>query len=619
MSRNVTLALNLACTVLMTATLAMAQGEDDGGIAGAGIPDLNAVRVATGVPTVLFATAAPGDLNRLFLLEQGSGGTGRIRLLDLTTTPPTLQATPYLSISGLFTGDERGLLGLAFHPDFANNGYFYVYYTPSGLNVVARYRANAPFMTSTSAVAAGTVLLSITDPFSNHNGGWIGFRPDDTEGLLYIGTGDGGSANDPQGNGQNINALLGKVLRLDIDGADGIPATDDDDGDDDEPDSTNGYTSPPSNIFFGKTPGRDEIWAYGLRNPWRNAFDRLTNDLYIADVGQNAWEEVNVTPAGTASGSNYGWRCMEGNACTGFTGCTCNDPVLTDPVHVYSHASGCSITGGYVYRGSAIPGLEGTYFFADYCSNQIWTFQYAGAVNPPISNRTAELAPGGGLSIVSITSFGEDAAGEIYICDQNGAEVFKIVPAPANDICANATAVSDGAFAFSTTTANSDALATHISCAFGAPATVFNDIWYDYTATCTGTATVSLCGANFNSRIIVYGGAACPVAATVPIVCNDNFCGNASEASWAATAGEHYRIRIGGFNFGSGSGTMVISCEAPPTCPEDVDGDGTVNVVDLLAVIAAWGSADPAADVNDDGTVNIEDLLQVVGGWGDCP
>jgi glucose/arabinose dehydrogenase len=388
-------------------------------------PPLDTVRVASGLTLPLYVCSPPGDATRLFIVEQRSGSVGRIKVLDLSSG--IVSGTIYLSISPVATGSEQGLLGLAFHPDFANNGFFYVDYTnAAGTTIVARYQANAPFMTSATADSSSAEqVISIGQPFSNHNGGWLGFGPD---GYLYVAMGDGGSANDPNGNAQNINVLLGKMLRLDVD------------GDDFPLDATRNYAIPPTNPFAGATAGADEIWHYGLRNPWRNGFDRATGDLWIGDVGQNAVEEIDFQPAGVG-GLNYGWRCMEGSSCTGLTGCICNAPALTPPVRTYTHGSGCSVTGGYVYRGSAICGLPGTYFFADYCSAQIWSFRYTGGVVSQFTTRTAELAPGGGLSIGSITSFGEDDSGEMYICDQGG-EVFKIVPGAITDC--NANGVHDG-------------------------------------------------------------------------------------------------------------------------------------------------------------------------------
>jgi glucose/arabinose dehydrogenase len=393
---------------------------------------IRAVRAASGFSSPVYLTYSPGDFDRLFIVQQN--GQIRIRTGGVTL------GTPFLNIGAggsnlIVSGGEQGLLGLAFHPNYQSNGTFYVYYTASGggANTLARYSVSG---NPDVASPVGTVLFSVPDPFSNHNGGWIAFGPD---GYLYIAMGDGGSGNDPNNAGQNLDTMMGKIHRIDVDGADGIPGNDDDDGI--IGNGIAGYSSPPDNPFFGATPGIDSIWAYGLRNPWRNSFDRLGGDLYIADVGQGAWEEINFQAGGAAGGANYGWRCMEGNSCTGLSGCTCNSPALTDPIHVYSHGvSHCSVTGGYVYRGCSIPDLQGAYFFADFCSDTIWTFRYVGGSVTELTNRTAELVPDVG-TITSISSFGEDAYGELYILDHAG-EVFKILPDAAPADC-NGNSVGD--------------------------------------------------------------------------------------------------------------------------------------------------------------------------------
>lgn len=377
-------------------------------LAGGGIEPLTTVRVISGLSRPVFVTHAPGDFSRIFIIEQ----VGRIRIKDLNEAHTPLMT--FLDINPIVGGgnDERGLLGLAFHPDYQSNGYFYVNYTNNSNNTtIRRYTVSAN--PNVANAGSGLTLLTINQPFINHNGGWIGFSPND--GYLYIGMGDGGSGNDPGGRGQDItNNLLGKILRIDVDGNNGPGGN---------------YGNPPSNPFVGIT-GDDEIWAFGIRNPWRASFDRDTGDLYIGDVGQGAREEVNIQSGNgnVVGGRNYGWRCMEGNNCTGLSGCTCNSIQLTDPVWDYSHAFGCSVTGGYVYRGCDIPTLNGTYFYADYCSSRIWSFLWNGHGIENQTERTSELDPPGALSISSISSFGEDARGEIYICDLFGGEVFKIVP-----------------------------------------------------------------------------------------------------------------------------------------------------------------------------------------------
>ena len=296
-----------------------------------------------------------------------------------------LLSTPFLDISPLVsTGNERGLLSIAFHPDYINNGFLFLNYTNTdGVTVIARYRvsSNPDAVDPTSA----NVLLTIPQPFGNHNGGQLQFGPD---GYLYIGMGDGGSSGDPSNFAQNPTKLLGKMLRIDVDA--GSP-----------------YGLPSDNPFVGNPYSRDEIWASGLRNPWRFSFDRLTGDLFIADVGQRSWEEVNFQPAGSIGGENYGWRLMEGNHCYE-PEANCNDGSLVLPTLEYGHSLGdCSITGGYRYRGSKNPRLYGLYIYGDFCSGRIW-----GAAKTESGQWTTnELLD----TDFFISAFGEDEAGEIYV------------------------------------------------------------------------------------------------------------------------------------------------------------------------------------------------------------
>ncbi len=378
-------------------------------IAQAGEPQLASVRVAAHLSSPLFVTHAPGDDERIFIVEQG----GAIKILR---NGQVLQP-PFLNIATLvLNGGEQGLLGLAFHPDFVNNGRFFINYTNRnniGDTIVAMYTVSAdPDIANTE----GDTILKLTQPSNNHNGGWMSFGPG---GYLYIATGDGGGQFDPNGLGQTVSGdLFGNILRIDVNGDD-YPA-----------DSDRDYAIPPDNPFVSGA-GEDEIWTYGLRNPWRCAFDNQTGDLWMADVGEAEWEEINFQPAGSPGGENYGWSCFEGLKCTTFGGCDCGSLATVAPIYRYPHGGSppkCSITGGEVYRGCAIPDLAGSYFFSDFCSGQIWSLRYDGAT-VEVVDRTAELNPGGGLSISSISSFGKDAFGELYICDRSGGEVFKIIPA----------------------------------------------------------------------------------------------------------------------------------------------------------------------------------------------
>jgi hypothetical protein len=346
--------------------------------------------VASGLDFPLFLTAPPGDNSRLFVVEK----TGRIRVIK----DGSLLPAPFLDLSAkISNGGEQGLLGLAFHPGYASNGRFVVNYTnPSGDTRISVFRVSVN--PDVADPASEQVILSVDQPFANHNGGMVGFGPD---GKLYIGMGDGGSGGDPQGNGQNRNTLLAKLLRLEVSG-------------------TGQVSIPADNPFVGQDGTRPEIWSYGLRNPWRFSFDRQSNDLYIADVGQNAHEEIDASTASSqfGRGLNYGWNRMEGASCYSPSS-GCNQSGLTLPVLDYDHSQGCSVTGGYVYRG-AIASLKGLYFYADYCSGWVRSFRLSGS-QATERRDWPELRPGG-----QITSFGEDARGELYLMISSG-KVFRII------------------------------------------------------------------------------------------------------------------------------------------------------------------------------------------------
>lgn len=383
-------------------------------------------RIATGIDRPVFAVSPPGDSFRLFLAEQH---TGRIEILELDTN--NILATPFLDLNGpttLAQGNEQGLLGLAFDSDYATNGYFYVNVTTSagsGDTHIRRYQVQGDPLTSNVAnPASQTEVLSFTQPQANHNGGWIAFSP--TDGYLYIATGDGGGGNDNgtghtagTGNAQDItNNFLGKMLRIDVS------------GDDFPTDASRNYAIPANNPFVGVT-GDDEIWAYGLRNPFRSSFDRATGDLWIGDVGQSAREEVDFQPADSPGGENYGWRLREGTIATPAGGIGGNRPPgNVEPVYDYTHGTGefqgNVIIGGYLYRGP-VAEFQGHYFFADSGSNNIWKLD-PDAVSPRNSVRRIndKLTPDAG-SIANIGSFGEDAAGNLYVMEVFGGELFRVV------------------------------------------------------------------------------------------------------------------------------------------------------------------------------------------------
>ena len=354
-----------------------------------GGPDrLKLALVASGLSSPIGMVNAGDSSGRLFVNERG----GLIRVIDASGT---LRAAPFVDLSGrIEAGDERGLLGVAFHPDFATNRRLFVHYSRrgDGATVVSELTASADLVSADPA--SERILLIVAQPYANHNGGQIAFGPD---GYLYIGLGDGGSGGDPQGNGQNQQVLLGKILRIDVDSA---------------PAAGNQYGIPLGNPYAssGVSPGGGlpEIWAYGLRNPWRFSFDRMNGDLYIGDVGQGSWEEIDRQPAGSHGGENYGWNAHEGNHCYSSA---CGGVTAISPIAEYGHNRGCSVTGGYVYRGTAQPALAGIYLFGDYCAGTIFSVAAGGGTqDPKVVSETGR----------QISSFGEGEDGEIYLVDLGG-------------------------------------------------------------------------------------------------------------------------------------------------------------------------------------------------------
>jgi glucose/arabinose dehydrogenase len=343
---------------------------------------LGTEQVAEGFDQPLFVTHAGDGSGRTFVVEK----TGAIKLLD---------GTVFVDVSDRITSDgyEQGLLGLAFHPQFAQNGYFYVYYTAlDGTNTVSRFGSTADRQRGDPATEL--VMIEQADPAANHNGGMLAFGPD---GMLYIGLGDGGGANDQFNNGQNGDTFLAKILRIDVNGG--------------EP-----YAVPQDNPFVDDEQIRPETWAWGLRNPWRFSFDRATGDLYIGDVGQNQWEEINFQPAASPGGENYGWPIREGAHC--FRTNDCDTAGFVDPIAEYDHQQGISVTGGYVYRGQQFPALQGAYIFGDYGTGRIWT----SVRDAQGAWTTTEMLRFDG----QISSFGEDEAGELFLTDIGGGGVYRV-------------------------------------------------------------------------------------------------------------------------------------------------------------------------------------------------
>ena len=374
--------------------------------------------ITAGLDRPVYLTAPAGTEDELYVLEQ----KGKVRLIK----SERLLKTPFLDITDrvhnpLFPGDERGLLGMAFHPLFYETGYFYLNYVSVDQHTIVSRFCVKPL---SSLRQSEVVLFNIVQPYSNHNGGQIEFGPD---GYLYVGVGDGGSAGDPEKNGQNKNSLLGTILRIDVDS--GSP-----------------YGIPKNNPFYKTKNTKGEIWLYGLRNPWRFSFDAEAGEIYIGDVGQNSWEEIHVVSL-MDGGLNLGWNIMEGSHCF-FPEHGCDTAGLVLPVFEYPNdanymktlagfsqtrwgVQGCSITGGYVYRGKLIPEFKGHYLFADYCTGKFWSFVYRNPETTLFTDRTEELRKETGKKQFYVSSFGKGGLGEIYFLDYEGS-VYKIISSSKN-------------------------------------------------------------------------------------------------------------------------------------------------------------------------------------------
>jgi glucose/arabinose dehydrogenase len=458
-----------------------------------------------------------GD-ERLFVLEKDAGD------IEILMTSGQYVGT-FLDLTGLIsTGGERGLLGLAFHPNYGDNGYFYVNYTnTAGHTVIARYQVSSN--PNVADPASAQILLTINQPYSNHNGGHLAFGPD---GYLYIGMGDGGSAGDPQNFAQNPLSLLGKMLRIDVNQA-------------------NGYGIPPTNPYAGQNDTLPEIWAIGLRNPWKFSFDRQTGDMFIGDVGQNVWEEINFQSAASNGGENYGWRCYEADAAYNTSGCQ-NSSAYVYPVAAFNHSSPynfCSITGGVVYRGSDFPALQGIYFFSDYCDGDIYALTFDG-------NQWNDTELFG--SNAGVVAFGEDAQGEVYVVN-NGGTIFRL-----EDTCPFNPQIS----------ANAGAL----------QASLGNSYWWFRDG-------VLIDGANVASYTPTQSGQ------YFARVSNGTCTRQTNSVQWLVTSG------IGGCTYPIASNYNPVaqvddgSCffDLNCNCPADFDQNGEIGVSDLLLFIELYGSS----------------------------
>ncbi len=406
MSKPALVLLPLLCAVAVASSTqaerTFSRHPCDGVPAAAGTA-LAAELVADGFRLPVHLTAPPHDHDRLFVVEQA----GTIRIVKSGRTAPR----PFLDIRDrVRSGGERGLLSLAFHPDHASNRRFFVYYTDgAGDLAISEFITSATDPDAANPASERRLLTIPHRKYGNHNGGQLAFGPDR---FLYIGTGDGGAGGDPDNNGQTKTSLLGKLLRLDVD----------------KPAAGRPYGIPPSNPFVKDGSAAPEIWAYGLRNPWRFSFDRATGDLYIADVGQNAWEEVNVQPATSKGGENYGWRYMEGTHCYDPPS-ECPTRGLALPVLEYpQRVGGSSITGGFVYRGCRMPDLRGTYFYSDYVKGFIRTFVLADGKPTQEMDVTGEFSPSRPTFTWHLSSFGEDARGEVYLVEHAGGKIYRAVP-----------------------------------------------------------------------------------------------------------------------------------------------------------------------------------------------
>jgi glucose/arabinose dehydrogenase len=505
----------------------------------------------------IFITYAPGDAQHVYVCER----PGRIRVMDKDTG--AVDPAPVLDITAQVNTDgDNGLLGLAFDPAFATSGFFYIdYINPDNTFVLERYHVDAA--TGLADPASAHTIWRYTRPLG-HNGGWIGFSP--VDGDLYISSGDGdtGATPDFAGRAQNTSILMGKIHRIDV-SSDDFPT---------DPDRN--YHIPAGNPFVAGG-GAPEVWSYGLRNPWRCSFDRTTGDFYIGDVGNGSWEEVDTEPAGGTGGvggRNYGWPCMEATHCTGTGDCTCNDPSLTLPIYEYPHTVGNCVTGGYVYRGSAIPEFQGRYIFADFGHARVWSFiPNSGGISDFLDLSDMLIPPTTDTPISWVGTMGEDAAGEIYLADINTSRIYKIVPYPCFPVIDQQPR--------SKTFPESPEIVLDVIAAGGDPLT-FQwrrngvDLTDDGHYQNTQTASLTILDAVEDDSGMFQ------VAITSP-------CGSVT--------------------------SDMVSLTIRPCDHADFNGDGTIEIEDLFDFINAWLAGDPAADIDGNGQLAVQDIFAYLNAW----
>lgn len=572
-------------------------------------PPLTLQPVATGLTQPVYVTHSPNDPRRLYIVEQ----RGKIKIMR----DGVLLPTPLIDVGPLMTGSdaytlEYGLLGLAFHPNFASNGYFYVNFTvgTSSLadTMVMRFRMTAD--PDVADLASGQVILRLPYTLRNHRAGWMDYGSD---GFLYIPTGDGGE-NDPQNSASNLGVLAGKILRLDVNGPDGIPGTSDDDG---FPADTNkNYRIPSTNPFIAQPGAMPEIWSYGLRNPWRCSFDRQTNEFWIGDVGQVAREEIDMIGPGIG-GAFFGWRCMEGTQPTNYAGCTNPLPPSVAPVFDYGRDLGGATIGGYVYRGCLMPNLRGRYFFGDW-TRKIWSFRLVGNTVTQFTTHT-ELTPA-----TTFVSFGEDYDGELYICNWSttagAGNVLKIVEAGRTVPDCNANTIDD-ALEVCRGVSLAPLISFSPSDRVGCPAlpasfsvastggTSFrwqretspnSNTWTDLADGSTGPWDGGTPGDG-----AIISGSSSPTLTIAP----DTFGGEAIGPAHAI----RYRCRVI-----NGCGESA-STPARLSLRPDLNADGAINTADLVLMLGAFGQSASGyihGDFNADGAVNTADLVEFLGAFG---